>query len=109
MCNNFLLEFRYDYFLHSVDANTGELNWKYETDNFINGAAAINDGIGIFGGCDGFLHLVNTSNGNIYDTIDIGTYIASSAAIENGDAFFGNYDGVFFRLDISNKKIICYQ
>ena len=43
----------YDFYLHCVDAKNGEGLWKYETDNFINGAPACEDGMAMFGGCDG--------------------------------------------------------
>ena len=33
----------YDYYLHCVDANSGKNVWKYESNNFINGAVSINN------------------------------------------------------------------
>ena len=42
----------YDYNLHCVDATTGKGLWKYESDNFINGAAALYQGNAVFGGID---------------------------------------------------------
>jgi eukaryotic-like serine/threonine-protein kinase len=45
----------YDYYLHGIDAATGKGLWKYEADNFLNGAPAIYDGVAVFGGCDGLL------------------------------------------------------
>jgi len=102
----YILTGSYDYFLHCNDASTGKLIWKYESNNYVNGAAAIFDKTAIFGGCDGFLHLVDILKGDTISKINIGTYIASSVAIDGGKAYFGNYDGAFFCVDLTTKKIV---
>lgn len=98
----------YDYYLHCVDGSSGKAVWRYESDNFINGAAAIENGIAMFGGCDGFLHMVNLKNGLAKDKIEVATYIAGSLAISDNLAFTGDYDGLFSCIDL-NKKAIKWQ
>jgi outer membrane protein assembly factor BamB len=80
--------------------------WKYETDNFINGAAACDQGKAIFGGCDGFIHMVDILTGRLDKKIDIATYIASSVAVSDMVAFTGDHDGKFSCVDLENEKIL---
>jgi eukaryotic-like serine/threonine-protein kinase len=95
----------YDYYLHCIDAATGKGIWKYESDNFINGAAACVNGTAIFGGCDGFLHVVDIATGQATVKIDVATYVPGSAPSEGGFSYLGDYDGGFSCVNITAKKI----
>lgn len=90
----------YDYFLHGIDAGTGEGLWKYEADNFINGTPAIYKGVAVFGGCDGLLHQVNVQDGSLKKRQPVATYVAGSVAVDDWITFVGDYDGKFTCLDI---------
>jgi outer membrane protein assembly factor BamB len=103
--SKYILTGSYDYFLHAVDMFSGKPIWKYEADNYINGAPCTNGEVALFGGCDGFLHIVNVATGKS-EKMDIGTYIASSATIDGNLCFFGNYDGEFYCVDFKQKKIV---
>ncbi len=96
----------YDYFLHCVDALTGKLRWRYESDNFIHSTAAISGGMAVFGGCDGFLHMVEITSGRLKSKTDIATYIASSASTGNGYAYIGDYDGQFTGVSLNDNKVV---
>ena len=96
----------YDYYLHCVDAATGQNIWKYESDNFINGAAACVDGTAIFGGCDGFLHVVDIATGKASVKINVSTYVPGSAPTAEGLSYVGDYDGGFSCVSIPEKKVI---
>ena len=78
--------------------------WKYESDNYINGAAACANGKAMFGGCDGFLHVVDVATGKLDEKIDVATYVAGSVTVENDKAYIGDYDGRFFQVDLKEKK-----
>ncbi len=94
----------YDYFLHGIDASTGEGLWKYEADNFINGTPAIYEGVAVFGGCDGLLHQVNVSDGSLKKRQPVATYVAGSVAVDDWITYVGDYDGKFTCLDIRKGK-----
>ncbi len=94
----------YDYFLHGIDAATGEGLWKYEADNFINGTPAIYEGVAVFGGCDGLLHQVNVRDGSLVKRQPVATYVAGSVAVDDWITFVGDYDGKFTALDIREGK-----
>jgi outer membrane protein assembly factor BamB len=94
----------YDYYLHCIDANTGKNVWKYESNNYINGAVSINNNKAIFGGCDGLLHIVAINTGKADDMIEVATYVAGSPGISDNVAFIGDYDGGFTAIDLISKK-----
>lgn len=96
----------YDYFLYALDANLGEVLWKYESDNFINGAPACFDGNVVFGGCDGFIHVVDIESGELIKKVEVATYVAGSPAMKDSLVFVGDYDGRFSCVDIKNSNIV---
>lgn len=81
----------YDNLLYCLDAATGTKLWEYETANYVNGAAAINDGNVIFGGCDGMLYVIDLNTGKEVRTIEIGAYIGNNVAVDNGIAYIAHY------------------
>jgi eukaryotic-like serine/threonine-protein kinase len=95
----------YDNFVHAIDFSTGLKYWTFETENFINGTPAIENGKIIFGGCDNSLYVLGT-DGKLIKEIDLGSYIAGSAGLEKGQAFIGHYDHKYFRIDIETQKIV---
>jgi outer membrane protein assembly factor BamB len=95
----------YDYYLHSVDPATGELLWKVETMNYVNGTPAVSNNNIVFGGCDGMLRITDAYTGKEKEAIEIGTYIAASPALSGSRACFGDYDGNFFCVDMLTAKI----
>ena len=55
----------HDFNLYSVAAETGEVRWKHETENYVMATPSIDASLPgvIFGGCDGFLHIINGITG----------------------------------------------
>jgi outer membrane protein assembly factor BamB len=94
----------YDYFLHGIDAATGKGLWKYEADNFLNGAPAIYEGVAVFGGCDGLLHQVRVKDGSLVSRKEVASYIAGSVAVDRGITYVGDYDGKFTCMELSSGK-----
>jgi outer membrane protein assembly factor BamB len=94
----------YDYFLHGIDAATGKGLWKYEADNFLNGAPAIYEGVAVFGGCDGLLHQVRVKDGTLVSRKEVASYIAGSVAVDQGITYVGDYDGKFTCMELSSGK-----
>ena len=102
---SYILIGSYDYYLYCIDANTGNIVWKYEANNYINGAVSVHSNKAVFGGCDGLLHIVNIQTGKAEDMIEIATYVAGSPGIVDNAAFIGDYDGGFTAIDLTSKKI----
>ncbi|WP_372772446.1 PQQ-binding-like beta-propeller repeat protein [Mangrovibacterium sp.] len=96
----------YDYYLHGVNLADGKGIWKYESNNFINGAPSLFQKSVVFGGCDGFLHVVDLQTGKVAKKIELSTYLASSPAIVGNMAYVGDYDGRFFAVDLDAGSVI---
>jgi outer membrane protein assembly factor BamB len=112
-CNSFeqdgrlnLLVGSYDYRLHCVDAATGRSNWVYETENYINGVPAIENGVTCFGGCDAKAHVVSLKDGTKLRSVELGAYIAGSAALRDGRLYVGNYGNRFQCVDVNEGKLV---
>jgi outer membrane protein assembly factor BamB len=95
----------YDFNLYSLSLETGKIRWKYQTDNYLNGAAATDNKKIVIGGCDTYLHIIDAKNGKNIAKVEIGTYVAESAAIAENLAFVGDYDGGFTCVDLVKNKM----
>ncbi len=100
----YLLAGNYDYFLYCIDASTGKQVWKYEAQNYLNATPAVENGLAIFGGCDGNLHVVDIRTGKSASVNPLATYVASSVALDRGLAYVGDYDGKVTGFFYGNKQ-----
>lgn len=96
----------YDMFLYCLDAATGKLLWKLETDNYINGTPAVTADHIAFGACDGQFRQVDAKTGQIIRATDAESYIPGTAALADGSAFFGQTQGEIRRLDLAKGSIV---
>ncbi len=96
----------YDFRVYAIDASTGEQQWSYETDNYINGAPATNGQFAVFGGCDERLHIVSVADGSKIGEVIAGSYIAGSAALYEGTAYLGHYGETLMAIDAEAQEII---
>jgi eukaryotic-like serine/threonine-protein kinase len=96
----------YDNHLYCFGAVSGELKWTYETENYINGAPAVDGRRVVFGGCDAILHIVDTADGSRIGGVDVGSYIPGSAAVVDGHAYVGHYNGGLVCIDLADRKIV---
>ena len=95
----------YDFFLHCVDAETGEGIWKYESADFINGSPAVDGPITVVGGCDAIAHMIDLGNGEKIGGVEVGQPIAGSMAIVDGDVYFGHYGEEVVCIDVATKQV----
>lgn len=101
-----LLVGSYDYRLWCLDAATGKSNWVYETENYINGVPAIENGLTCFGGCDAKAHVVDVNTGLRKHGVELGSYIAGSGALENGRLYVGHYGNRFLCVDVNKGAVV---
>src|SRR5689334_22524333 len=50
--------------LYSLDANSGELRWKFKTGDVVHASPAIVNGVAFFGSWDSYFYAVDVTNGN---------------------------------------------
>lgn len=88
----------YDYSVYCLDAAKGTKLWAAETGYYINGGAAIGEGMVVFGGCDSVLHVHDAVTGEEKRQIEVGSYIGNNVAIADGVIYvshYGNRVGAF--------------
>ena len=96
----------YDGFLYGLTAQSGELEWQLETDNYVHATPAIFNGIAYFGGCDETFHGVRIVDGVEVVSVSAGAYTAASPVISNGHAYFGTFDNEVVGLDLGTHDIL---
>jgi eukaryotic-like serine/threonine-protein kinase len=81
----------YDYSIYGLEADTGKKIWSVETGNYVNGGAAIADGVTVAGGCDSVLHVHDVATGKEIRQIEVGAYIGNNVAIADGVVYVSHY------------------
>lgn len=94
----------HDFFLYCLDAETGKKLWSYESTNFINGCAAVADGVTAFGGCDALLHVIDLAEGKQVREIETGAYIGASIALTGQRAYLGHYGNEFLAINLESGE-----
>ncbi len=74
----------YDGTLYCLDALTGEKITGFDSGYYLNGAAAIGEGMAVVGGCDTWLRVVDTRTGVQTDSLMLDNYIPASPALSGG-------------------------
>lgn len=104
-------------FVYALDAQTGDIKWKFEIDvvptaiNLVHSTAAIEDGIVYIGSENGYFYALSLENGHLVwkrQIADggqglIGT--SAGAAVGYGGVFIGTWQGNFYRLDAKSGEI----
>ncbi|NJL31805.1 MAG: PQQ-binding-like beta-propeller repeat protein [Phycisphaerales bacterium] len=92
----------YDNHVYALDPSDGTLQWKFVTDNFINGAPAVTGELIVLGACDGKLHVISAQDGQEKLAVDLGGPIAGSPAVEGDVAYIGGYNNQFVAVKITD-------
>jgi serine/threonine protein kinase len=94
----------YDNNLYSLDAGTGEFNWKYATDGGIVTKPVIHQNGVYFGSEDNRLHVLYPNNGKIIWSYYTDGPIRSSPFIIDRHVFFGSDDGQLHVVNVSTGR-----
>ncbi|HXT52268.1 MAG TPA: PQQ-binding-like beta-propeller repeat protein [Thermoanaerobaculia bacterium] len=95
----------YDNFLYAVDAKSGKLAWKLETESYVHATPAIAGGVVYAAGCDGFLRAVRAADGREVGKLALGGYAAASPAIAAGRAFVGTFQNEVLAIDLDRLAV----
>lgn len=97
-----------DHHIYAVDAETGELIWKFKTGNVVHSDPIVDEGIVYTGSFDGFMYALDTEDGSLiwkFDTVGAAYFpegaVQQGAAICKGLILFGSRD---YNLYVLNKK-----
>ncbi|MBF8224520.1 outer membrane protein assembly factor BamB family protein [Halomonas sp. 328] len=86
-------------YMNAMDAESGELIWRFETEGFVRGAAAIAGDTVYFGSGDHHLYAVDRHTGEMRWRYETGAGITSTPAIVDGRVYFGSIDGHVYVLE----------
>lgn len=85
---------------HSFDAESGDLEWKYNVGQLREGKPAIYDGTVYFSDFDGYLYAVNAEDGSEEWRFTAGGgYIRSQPAVIDGTVYLGGSDNAVYAVD----------
>jgi outer membrane protein assembly factor BamB len=97
----------YDFFLYALDASSGKLAWKTQTENFLNGTPAVDTsaGLAVFGGCDHWLRTIELKTGREKTKTKADSYLPSSPALFAESAYVGSHAGSLYAVDIATGQV----
>jgi outer membrane protein assembly factor BamB len=97
----------YDNFVHCVNAKSGKLVWRFETQNYVNGVPTIyNNKSVVFGGCDSVLYIVGLEDGKLIRSVEVEAPIAASVSVADGIGYVGNMDRAVMAFDLETGNIV---
>ena len=100
--------------IYALDANSGELKWKFGTGDVVHSSPALADGTLYIGSWDTYLYALDAATGHEkwrFKTGDDPEFhnhvgIQSSPAVEGGVVYFGSRDSFAYAVDASSGKQI---
>jgi outer membrane protein assembly factor BamB/Tfp pilus assembly protein PilF len=94
-----------DYHLYALDAQTGELKWKYKTGSWVFSSPTVDNGIVYFGSYDDHLYALDAQTGELRWKYDTGPVVFSSPTVDNGIIYVGSEDGHLYALDAKTGEL----
>jgi outer membrane protein assembly factor BamB/tRNA A-37 threonylcarbamoyl transferase component Bud32 len=94
----------YDHYLYAVNAETGGLIWKYQTDGGIVSRPAIAEDSVFIGSEDNRLHVLSTRSGSLLWTYYTKGPIRSSPYVAHGHVFIGSDDMSLHAININSGR-----
>jgi eukaryotic-like serine/threonine-protein kinase len=89
----------YDNRLYALNSKDGTKVWIAETGNYVNGSAAVVEGMTAFGGCDGFVYFINAADGTESGKVEVKNPIANTVAARGGLAVLAHYGHHILAID----------
>jgi eukaryotic-like serine/threonine-protein kinase len=99
--------------VYALDAATGNLKWKFQTQDVVHASPAVSDGLVLIGSWDSYFYALDAQSGALKWKFKTGVDpvifnqvgIQSSAAVSEGTVFFGCRDSHFYALDVLKGKL----
>jgi outer membrane protein assembly factor BamB len=95
----------YDQHLYALDARTGQLAWKLETEGPVHATAAVAAGLAYITGCDQRLRAVRIADGKEVFEISSDAYTGASPALAGDRAYYGTFENEVLGVDLKTRKI----
>ena len=82
-----------------MDADSGELRWRYETGDAVFSSPAVVDGVVYVGSSDSYLYAVDADSGELRWRYETGDAVLSSPTVMDGVVYVGSVDGSAYAVD----------
>ena len=93
--------------VYGVNTTSGEVSWRYITNNFVYGSPILSRGSVFIGSDDGSMYALNAQNGSLLWQYTVWYPIRSSSALWNDRVlFFGANNGILYALDTVNGSLL---
>ena len=84
--------------VYALDADTGQVHWKYTTDHVVNSSPALADGVVYVGSDDGHLYALNAAHGDLLWRHKTNGPVLSSPTVADGVVYVGSGDRNIYAL-----------
>ncbi|MFP4632395.1 MAG: PQQ-binding-like beta-propeller repeat protein [Halobacteriales archaeon] len=89
--------------LYAVDAESGEVEWEFETDGSVQSSPAVVDGSVYFGSNDRWFYCVDVDGEEVW-SYEVGDRLETSPAVAGGSVYFGSAGGELYGLDAEDGE-----
>ncbi|HIE28873.1 TPA: hypothetical protein EYP66_16480, partial [Candidatus Poribacteria bacterium] len=89
-----------------LNADSGNIIWRYSAQDSVNTTIAIADGKAYFGSRDGFLYCVDANSGELVWKFPVGKPVLSSPSVVGNRVYFGANDGIVYCLETSKGQMV---
>ena len=91
--------------IYSLDSDTGDINWKYQTNWGVVTTPAISDGLVFAGSLDNNFYAINEETGDLEWYFTCNSAIHSSPVVYGEYVFFGSDDGKIYALNKTDGNL----
>lgn len=104
--NNLLFIGSYDTNIWAINADNGQLRWKYATEGGIGTTPAVDSDahMVVFGSDDGHVYSIDIRSGRVNWSLKTGGPVRSSPTVAHGHAFVGSDDGNLYALRLATGR-----
>ena len=99
-----------DHHVYAVNANSGAMIWKYQTDGIVHSSPALHEGVLYIGSWDTYLYALDAQTGRLLWKFKTGDQpgmsgIQASPVVENGTVYFGARDAHFYAVNAQDGSL----
>ena len=100
--------FNWESFLYAVDAQTGQLKWKFKAAKGFVSLPTVAEGVLYVGAGDGLFYAVEPLTQKVKWKSSSGdnSFVVTSPVVAEGKVFFGSDNSIFYALDIQTGKTL---
>ena len=92
--------------LYAIDAEAGEVRWRFRTAGKVRSTPVVLDGTVYFGSWDGHVYAVDATKGTAKWRYDTGGIVQGSPRIFQGRVYVGSRAASLFALDINTGRLV---